>query len=221
MPGVEQVLVVERKVLESVGVFQGLNLDVERYLKAIFAPGALRFIPRPEAENDPTFKQLIPYVLMAHDGRFFSYVRGARGGEKRLVGNRSIGIGGHINPVDDSPLFTADYWETYGRAVEREVAEEVIVEAGHTDRIVALLNDDSTEVGRVHLGVVHYWQLDSAAVRKREQVITQQAFMSIAELKADLESLESWSRFCVERAEELKAAAGKATAPGAFRASNA
>ncbi|MBN1490048.1 MAG: hypothetical protein JXA69_09035 [Phycisphaerae bacterium] len=193
----EQVLVVERKVLEAVGMFQGLVFDVERYLSRLFDSGVPRFMPRPQAEADPSFKQLIPYVIMTHGAKCLSYVRGRRTGETRLVGNRSIGIGGHINPVDDMPLF-ADFRETYLTAVAREVAEEVIVDTTHTDRIVALLNDDSNEVGQVHLGIVHYWTLDAPTVTRREQMMTQMAFLTPAELQADRESLETWSQLCLD-----------------------
>jgi len=124
----EQVLVVERKVLEQIGMFQGVMLDVGRYQPKLFSPGTLSFISRSKAETDPSYKQLIPYVIMSNNGKYFSYVRGKRAGETRLIGNRSIGIGGHINPVDDMPLFNADFRETYLAAVEREVAEEVSVE---------------------------------------------------------------------------------------------
>ena len=196
----EQVLVVERKVLEQTGMFQGLTLDVDRYLCALFAPGVLRFMPRSQAEPDPAYKQLIPYVIMSYRGRYLTYVRGRRAGETRLVGNRSIGIGGHINPADDMPLFNADFYETtYLNAVKREVAEEVSVEANHTDRIVALLNDDSNEVGSVHLGVVHHWILDSSLVSKREQMITQMAFMSPDELHQLRNTLETWSQLCLDK----------------------
>ena len=179
----EQVLVVERKVLERVGMFQGLTLDVARYLHKLFAPSVLRFIPRSKAEVNPAYKQLIPYVIMSNDGKYLTYVRGKRAGETRLVGSRSIGIGGHINPVDNEvPLFNTDFREMYLTAVEREVAEEVSVEANHTGSIVALLNDDSNEVGSVHLGIVHHWILDAPKVSKREQMITRMAFMTPAEL---------------------------------------
>jgi predicted NUDIX family phosphoesterase len=193
----EQVLVVERKVLEQTGMFQGLIFDVRRYLDKLFVPGVPRFIPRPQAETDPSYKQLIPYVIMSCDGKYLSYVRGRRAGEARLTGLRSIGIGGHINPTDDMPLFNADFYQTYISAVEREVAEEVLVEAGHSDKIVALLNDDSTEVGSVHLGIVHHWILDSAEVSRREQMITQMAFMSPAELCEVRDSMETWSQLCL------------------------
>jgi predicted NUDIX family phosphoesterase len=180
-------------------MFQGLALDVDRYLGKLFAPGVLRFMPRPQAEADPAFKQLIPYVIMNFAGKYLTYVRGRRAGEVRLVGNRSIGIGGHINPTDDMPLFSADSYETtYLNAVEREVAEEVAVDAGHTDRIAALLNDDSNEVGSVHLGVVHHWILDGPKVSRREQMITQMAFMTAPELKELRDTMETWSQLCLD-----------------------
>ncbi len=198
----EQVLVVPRKVLEQVGMFQGLNFEVDRYLQELFAPGMMSFMLREEAEKDPSHKQLIPYVIMSHQGKYLNYVRGKKAGETRLVGNRSIGIGGHVNPVDDT-LFKTDQRDIYLTAVEREVSEEVDVQAKHTDRIVALLNDDSNEVGQVHLGIVHYWKLDSAKVEKREQMITQMSFASVRELEEDRDSLETWSSLCLSHLDEM------------------
>ena len=199
----EQVLVVERKVIEQIGMFQGLMFDVERYLSKIFVAGVPRFMPRSQAEQDPSYKQIIPYVIMTHADKYLSYVRGRRAGETRLVGNRSIGIGGHINPADDMPLFNTDFYETYLAAVQREVDEEVSVETTHTGRIVALLNDESNEVGSVHLGVVHLWNLDAAKVSKREQMITQMAFMTGAELEEVRDTLETWSALCLSGLVEM------------------
>ena len=199
----EQVLVVERKVIEQIGMFQGLAFDVQRYLDAIFVPGVPRFMPRSQVEQDPSFKQLIPYVIMAHEGKYLSYVRGKRAGEARLVALRSIGIGGHINPADDMPLFNTDFYDTYLTAVEREVEEEVCVETTHNDRVVALLNDESNEVGSVHLGIVHVWHLDAPKVTRREQMITQMAFMTAAELEEVRSSLETWSALCLDRIGEM------------------
>jgi predicted NUDIX family phosphoesterase len=200
----EEVLVAKRTIVEQEGMFHGLNFQVDRYLRRLFAPGVLRFMPRSQAEADPEYKQLIPYVIMTHGNKYLTYVRGKRAGETRLVGNRSIGIGGHINPVDDEvPLFDADFRRMYRIAVEREVAEEVSVEANHTDRIVALLNDDSNEVGQVHLGVVHYWTLDSCKVERKEQMITQMAFMGIDELQEVRDSMETWSQLCFDGLGEM------------------
>ena len=203
MPREEQVLVIERKVLEQVGMFQGLTFDVDNYLREFFVQGVPRFMPRSQVEENPAYKQLIPYVLMSYQDKYLSYIRGRRAGEARLVGNRSIGIGGHINPADDMPLFNTDFYETYLAAVEREVAEEVSVEASHTDRVVALLNDESNEVGSVHLGIVHHWILNAPKVSKHEQMITQMAFMRPAELHEVRDTLETWSGLCLTRLTEM------------------
>ena len=96
----EQVLVVERKVIEELGMFHGLQFDVAPYLEKLFTPGIMSFMPRSAAETNPDYKQLIPYVIMSYGGKYLNYVRGKRAGEKRLVGNRSMGIGGHVNPID-------------------------------------------------------------------------------------------------------------------------
>jgi len=199
----EQVLVVERKVVEQEGMFHGLMFDTQRYVRKLFAAGVPRFMRRSEAETNPNYKQIIPYVVMTHGGKYLNYVRGQRAGEKRLVGNRSIGIGGHINPGDNLPLFTADFYDTYVTAVEREVAEEVVVDTRHSDRVVALLNDDSNAVGQVHLGLVHCWTLDAPNVTRREQMITQLSFMSPVELRAVRDSMETWSQLCLDGLDEI------------------
>lgn len=204
MASEEEVLVIERKVFEQVGSFNGLIFDVERYLDKIFAPAVPRFMPRSKAEKDPSYKQLIPYVIMNCDGKYLTYVRGKRAGETRLVAKRSIGIGGHINPVDaDNSTLFAYLYENYLTAVQREVDEEVSVDTDHTDRIVALLNDDSTEVGSVHLGIVHYWLLDTPKVNRREQMITQMAFMTPAELQQVRDTMETWSALCFDSLDKI------------------
>jgi len=213
----EHVLVVERSVLEDAGLSQGLMFDVTPLLDAIFRPGVPRFMPRSRAETDPTWKQLIPYVIMTCDSRVLTYVRGRRAGESRLVGQRSMGIGGHINPGDDLPLFNSDFRDAYAAAVRREVDEEVSVEAGHSDQVVALLNDDSTEVGRVHVGIVHLWRLATCAVGKREQVITQMTFMTPTEMRAVRDSFETWSQFCLDGLAALRAEPQPPAVDGAKR----
>ena len=204
MAGEEQVLVVEREVVEKIGIFNGLMFDIDNYLREIFMQGVPFFMKRSEAEVNSDYKQLIPYVIMGCEGRYLSYVRGKRAGETRLVGNRSIGIGGHINPADDMPLFNADFYETYLAAVDREVAEEVSVETSHSNHIIALLNDESNEVGKVHLGIVHYWSLAEAKVSRREQMITQMDFMSIDELESVKDTMETWSGLCLEHLCEME-----------------
>ena len=201
MPPQERVLVFERKIFDEAGPFHGLKFDIDDFLEELFAPGVLRFIPRGEAEADPSYKQLIPYVIMSCGDRYLTYIRGKRAGEKRLLGNRSIGIGGHINPVDN-PLFGMK--EMYETAVQREIEEEVTVETNHTDKIVALLNDDTNDVGKVHLGVVHFWRLEEEKVTRREQMITQMTFMDADQLGSEREAMETWSQLCFDGLEKMR-----------------
>jgi predicted NUDIX family phosphoesterase len=197
----EKVLVVERKVFDELGAFNGLCFDVERYVKRLFA-GIPRFLPRSVAEKDPSYKQLIPYVIMTCGGKYLTYVRGKRAGETRLTAKRSIGIGGHINQGDDRSIL--GNFETYKDAVVREVGEEVLVEPTYENNIVALLNDDSNEVGQVHLGIVHCWVLDAPRVAKREQMITQMEFLSVPELQAVRDTMETWSQLCLDGLTQIR-----------------
>jgi predicted NUDIX family phosphoesterase len=106
-----------------------------------------------------------------------------------------------MNDTDES-LFAWDE-AAYRAGVEREVNEEIRIETGFEDRIVALLNDDTTEVGRVHLGVVHVFELAEPKVQKREAMITSMSFLTRAELVARRDSLETWSQICVDAFERL------------------
>jgi predicted NUDIX family phosphoesterase len=197
----ERVLVFPRSLLDALGAFQGVRPDWQRYLGPILDKRSNRFHERFRAEEDESLKQIIPYVLFVADDAAFSYVRGKGAGEKRLVGNRSIGIGGHINPADEQLLFptaTSDM-ASYLEAVRREIAEEVIVEAPFEPEIVGVLNDDSNPVGRVHFGVIHVCRVPAGGVRKREAQITEAGFLPIAELRgARREELESWSSIAID-----------------------
>jgi predicted NUDIX family phosphoesterase len=197
----ENVLVIRRSLFDELGSFQGLNFEPDKYLKAILSRGSNFFIPRREAENDPGYKQIIPYALIAFEKTVLHYVRGKKAGEQRLVAKGSIGIGGHMNETDES-LFAMDE-QAYRAGVEREVNEEIKINTSFEDRIVALLNDDSTEVGRVHLGIVHIFRLKEPKVQKREAMITGLTFLTKEELMARRESLESWSQICLDSLRRL------------------
>jgi predicted NUDIX family phosphoesterase len=200
-PPNENVLVVKRELFDELGGFQGLNFEPEKYLKAILSRGSNFFIPRREAENDPAYKQIIPYALIAFEKTVLHYVRGKKAGEQRLVAKGSIGIGGHMNETDES-LFAMDEL-AYRAGVEREVNEEIRIDSPFEDRIVALLNDDSTEVGRVHLGIVHIFKLEEPKVQKREAMITGLTFLTKEELLARRETMETWSQICVDSLDRL------------------
>lgn len=195
------VLVVRRSRLEQLGLFQGLNFEVEKYLPVLLARENNFFMERSRAENDPAFKQIIPYVLLSHEGRLLHYVRGKKAGEQRLVAKGSIGIGGHMNDGDEH-LFALDR-AAYLEGVNREVREELDVQTTFRNEIVALLNDDTTEVGQVHLGIVHLFHLDSPAVKKREAMITELEFLTREELLARRDKLETWSQICLDALDEL------------------
>jgi predicted NUDIX family phosphoesterase len=197
----ENILVVKRELFDELGSFQGLSFEPEKYLKAILSRGSNFFISRPEAETNPSYKQIIPYALIVFENTVLHYVRGKKAGEQRLVAKGSIGIGGHMNETDES-LFAMDE-QAYRTGVEREVNEEIKIDAPFEDRIVALLNDDSTEVGRVHLGIVHLFKLKEPNVQKREAMITGLSFLTKQELMARRESLESWSQICVDALDRL------------------
>ena len=201
----EMILVVRRTLFDQLGSFQGLNFEVDRYLPALLDRTNNFFTPRAAAETNPELKQIIPYVLLVHEGRVLHYIRGKKAGEQRLVAKGSIGIGGHMNDEDEG-LFALDR-EAYNAAVQREVTEELRLGAGYTNYVVALLNDDTNEVGRVHLGVVHVFQLGAADVQKGEAMITELQFLDRAGMEARSEAMESWSRICFEHLDQLLAAA--------------
>ena len=119
----ENVLVIRRALFDELGAFQGLERDADRYIETFMTRQNNFFLPRSRAEQDPAFKQIIPYIVFTFEGTILRYVRGAKSGEKRLVDKASIGIGGHINDSDES-LFSFDK-DAYRAAVHREVTEEL------------------------------------------------------------------------------------------------
>jgi len=197
----ENVLVIRRSLFDQLGSFQGLNFEPHKYLGPFLSRGNNFFVPRPEAQINPAFKQIIPYALIAFQNRVAYYVRGKKAGEQRLVAKGSIGIGGHMNETDES-LFALDE-QAYRVGVEREVNEEIKIDSPFEGRIVALLNDDTTEVGRVHLGIIHVFKLAEPKVQKREAMITELTFLPREELLARRETMETWSQICLDSLERL------------------
>jgi len=174
-------------------MFQGFNADLEHYLPRLLDAKHFSYRPRSQVETDPEFKQLIPYVVLRHGDQVFHYTRGKKATETRLVALRSLGVGGHIGQ-DDGGLFDSPYRE----AMFREVREEVELNSAFTERCVGLINDDSTPVGQVHLGIVHVFDLESPHVRRREAVLTQAGFSPLDDLRGKLDEFETWSRFLLE-----------------------
>lgn len=202
----EEILVVKRELLDSLGEFQGIHTNVDHYLNTLLNPKNNFFMDRGKAEDDPNHKQLIPYCIFRvkdHSGdKFLHYTRGKSGGESRLHAQVSIGIGGHINPVDQREDNLG--MQTYMAGVNREIDEELNISGTYTNQIVALLNDDSNDVGKVHLGVVHMVDLENDEVCANEDAIDNLALCSLDELKGPLYGrLETWTKYCVDTLESL------------------
>jgi predicted NUDIX family phosphoesterase len=193
----EQVLVVPRALLDEIGAFEGiLTTGLDAAIGRLLDPANHFFMDRAEAENDPSHKQLIPYCIFRCGDRILHYTRGKSGGESRLHAKISVGVGGHVNPID-----TADGRigaDAYHAAVTREIEEELDLPEEHEHRIIALLNDESNPVGQVHLGIVHLVELKNDAVASREDALTDLGFMPLSDLNgACFERLETWSQFCI------------------------
>lgn len=160
------------------------------------------FVERRHAETDAELKQTIPYCVLTRGDEVFLVRRLAAGGEVRLHGKRSIGIGGHVNPPDTAGSGVVD------GALHRELAEEIEIDGGWSATPVGLLNDDSTDVGSVHFGLVHRVAVEGE-VRVRETDRMEGSFVPVAELSAlcarERQTFETWSALIVDQIHELLA----------------
>jgi predicted NUDIX family phosphoesterase len=150
------------------------------------------FRPRSAMEDDPSWKQVIPYPVLRDGSRWFLMRRTRAGGDARLHDRYSIGVGGHVNPADgglDGVLT---------RALEREWTEELVVDFLPEFRFVGLLNDDTTSVGQVHLGLVYAGDAGGRPVAIRETDKLSGGFVDTAEVAAVADLLETWSRLAFE-----------------------
>ena len=193
----EQVLVVERsKLLDGKEIPYGFHNDnIEGLLQNIhkFA----YFINRPDAENNPGLKQIIPYlVITERDKKIFLVQRLVGQTEKRLHNKYSIGIGGHINPVIDAQgKEVSSVPDIIRSGLERELHEELQVTASYQYKLAGYLNDDSNSVGQVHLGLVHQVLVDDAqGVSVLEKDLMVGEFASISEIEKQFSLLETWSQ---------------------------
>jgi predicted NUDIX family phosphoesterase len=212
----EKVLCFKRELLEKLGVFQGLSAEVGKYLPVVTATANTIYKNRSEAELDKNFKQLIPYVLIICHDKILRYQRGKKGGETRLHGLYSVGIGGHISDEDQGLFSSAG---GYQEGMRRELKEEVEIDEVN-EAAVAVINDDSTEVGQVHFGVVHILHVADESIATRRSGINTPEFISMAEAMKDATGYESWSKFCLENLDLLLAKAADAGVTAPERAAN-
>jgi predicted NUDIX family phosphoesterase len=195
----EQVLVVPRSLFERAGAFQGFRGDVAAYLPLLLDPAHTSWQPRAAVEEDPSFKQLIPYCVLvwrdaAGAASYFAYTRGGGQHEARLRAKRSLGIGGHISSGDGEHGDDT----SYDAGMRRELAEEIAIAGAWQGRCAGLINDDSNAVGSVHLGIVHLLELERPEVAPREADLVECGFESLDRLHADRERFETWSQITLD-----------------------
>jgi predicted NUDIX family phosphoesterase len=191
----ERVLVVPSAELDRLGRFQGFSAEVERYLSALLVPGLMEYRPRSQVEEDPSFKQIIPYVVFRAGDTVFCYTRGQSQGEARLHRLRSLGVGGHVSEEDAGG---GKSWAAYEVAMRRELDEEVVLDSPGQMHQVGLINDDATPVGRVHLGIVHLFELERPAVAPREEGLAEARFLTMATIGSLRDEFETWSQICID-----------------------
>lgn len=183
----ERVFVVPRAALPEHASWYGMRTDgLEEFVVAVERDG--RYEPRPVMEQDPSFKQVIPYLVLRDGRRYFLMQRTRAGGDARLHDLYSIGVGGHLNPGDGGVL----------GGLRREWAEEVVADFVSAFRLVALLNDDTTPVGAVHIGAVYVADAAGRPVAIRETDKLSGAFVEPAAVAAVVERMETWSRLAFE-----------------------
>ena len=194
---IEQVMVVKTELFHQLGCFQGFNSDTDTYLKTLLDSANTNYLPRDQMEQDPSYKQLIPYCIFQYTDKsggkhVFQYTRGSGGGEARLHAKKSVGIGGHISTED------AGEASPYEVGMQRELAEEINIDTKFEQQTVGLINDDSNDVGKVHLGVVHLFTVESPKVHSQELEIAGAGFEPIESVMKDIERYETWSQFCLK-----------------------
>ena len=202
----EQVLVVARDRLPDAAGWYGLRTDgLGACLELIAREG--RYEPRAAMEHDPSFKQVIPYIVLRDGDRYFLMRRTRAGVDQRLHDRWSIGVGGHLNPGDG---------DLHGGLL-REWHEELEADFEPAFEPLALLNDDTTDVGSVHLGVVFVADARGRPVDVRERDKLRGSFVSAQDVAAVVDDLETWSRLIFEAIEAAPAGGGPGPLDGSMR----
>jgi len=186
----ELILVVPRTdIFASTQAWHGLQeVDFTQYLQII--DNKKEFLPRSIMETDFAYKQIIPYLVYTHDGKYFLMQRKSDASESRLRNKLTLGIGGHIRQEDmnDTNLFS---WAL------REFHEEVDYKGNLSVKPLGILNDDSNDVGKVHIGFVLLLEGDSADIAIKSE-LKSGVLVSLDECYAQRDMMETWSQFVVD-----------------------
>jgi predicted NUDIX family phosphoesterase len=187
---VEKVLVVPRNAIEEFlkqGFFESNGSDLMSLLAEISV-----FLERPLAEDDPSYKQIIPYILVAHSGRYLMYRRTKKQGENRLHNKFSLGFGGHINDIDGNGRETAS--NLILAAMVRELNEEIFLPSIRGLSVVGFINDDTNAVGKVHLGVAFIVEAGNERFAVNEPEMIEAQWCDPEAVEKNFSNLESWSQ---------------------------
>lgn len=206
----EQILCFKKSLLYELGDFHGINFNIPNYFPVITAPENTFYRDRAEAEQDETCLQLIPYVLITNpkDMTILRYQRGKSGGENRLHGLYSVGIGGHISREDTvDPAQSIGYQAGMARELQEEAG--IVFTPGYAPPAVAMLMDHTTRVGRVHFGVVHMLLAeDDLYIRKCADLIEPE-FVEVGDAFDGRMYYESWSQICLMNFTQLSLTAAR------------
>jgi predicted NUDIX family phosphoesterase len=189
----ERVLVIPRDLVPGGCDFRGMRAATPAMLEELRASVASHgtYLDRPAAEEDPTHKQLIPYVVVTNGDQVFLMQRTDAGGDARLHGRASIGVGGHLNPVDEGE-------DALMAGLRREWAEELDAAWEPEFELLGLLNDDTNPVGAVHLGVVFGVKAAGRGIEVRERDKLVGGFATPEEVAAAADRLETWSQLVAD-----------------------
>ena len=191
-PAVEKVLCVKREDIFPDGAWHGFVTDSLERHQAVIREKHF-FMLRPEVEEDPGYQQIIPYVVFRHGDRYLLTHRLRASSERRLRKQYSLGVGGHINPGD---LQGGDPIQD---GLKREWEEEVVYDGSFEARLLGLLNDESSPVSKVHLGVVFLVDGDSPNVSIRETDKLAGELLTLDEMRIYYLGMESWSQMVYDR----------------------
>lgn len=197
----EEVLCVPTKHLYyELGRWRGLKMPTPDVWQTVAKHSI--FKPREVVESDSCFKQLISYTFFLSQNKIFVMKRLSTQSEDRLHDLLSVGVGGHVNPVDDiswpNKRSVADVKAIVGLNTIREIREEVIFAGNPSLSVIGFINDDGNDVGKVHLGVVSVVQLNSPILAVKESDKMLGGWVDLTKI-GNLDSFESWSSLILEK----------------------
>ena len=188
----ENIMVVETKILR--GEFElsrGLNMVGDEIFNFILSNH--RFMPRESAERDPDYKQIIPYITIRHGSLWLLFQRKSAQTETRLHNKYSLGLGGHITREAGEGQYDPIMAGLY-----RELGEEIVIDHGEP-RYIGVLNDDETDVGRVHLGLYFQVSADSTNFELPEADKMSAQWVDAGYLDGYRAMMETWSQFILAK----------------------